>query len=61
MTLVNIQSLKPKLDMLIYHMQLSNIDMSFVTETWMQHGNEPEYQSIKANLDTVGYKLLIQS
>ena len=34
--LVNIQSLKPKLDMLIHHMQVSNIDMVFVTETWTQ-------------------------
>ena len=31
MALVNIQSLKPKLDMLIHHMQLNNIDMCFVT------------------------------
>ena len=42
-------------------MQLNNIDMCFVMETWMQHSNEPEYQYIKANLDTAGYKLLIQS
>ena len=61
MALVNIQSLKPILDMLICHMQLNNIDMCFVTETWTQHGNEPEYQYIKANLDTAGYKILIQS
>ena len=30
-------------------------------ETWTQHGNEPDYQYIKANLDTAGYKILIQS
>ena len=35
--------------------------MGFVTETWTQYGNEPEYQYIKANLDTVGYNILIQS
>ena len=59
--LVNIQSLKPKLDMLIHHMQLNNIDMCFVTETWIQHGNEPENQCIKTNLNTVEYKILNQS
>ena len=61
MVLVNIQSLEPKLDMLIHHMQLNNIDMCFVTETWTQYGNEPKYQYIKANLDTAGYNILIQS
>ena len=61
MVLVNIQSLKPKLDMLIHHMQLNKIHMGFVTETWTQYGNEPEYQYIKANLDTAGYNILIQS
>ena len=61
MALVNILSLEPKLDMLIHHMQLNNIDMCFVTVTWTQHGNEPENQYITAHLDTVGYKILIQS
>ena len=42
-------------------MQLNNIDMCFVTETWTRYGNEPEYQYIKANLDTAGYNILIQS
>ena len=41
MVLLNIQSLKPKLDMLIHHMKVNNTDMGFVTETWMQDGNEP--------------------
>ena len=40
MALVNIQSLKPKLDMLIHHMQVGNINVVFVTETWTQDGNE---------------------
>ena len=61
MVLVNIQSLKPKLDMLIHHMQINNIDMGFVTQTWTQYGNEPEYQYIKAHLDTARYNILIQS
>ena len=61
MVLVNIQFLKPKLDMPIHHMQLNNIDMCFVTETGIQYGNEPEYQYIKANLDTAGYNIQIQS
>ena len=61
MVLVNIQSPKPKVDMLIHHMQINSIDMGFVTETWTQYGNEPEYQYIKANLDTAGYNILIQS
>ena len=61
MALVNIQSLKPKLDMLIHHIQVSNMDMVLVTETWTQDGNEPEHQYIKANLNTAGYNILIQS
>ena len=61
MALVNIQTLKPKLDMLIHHMQLNKIDMGLVTETWTQYGNEPDYHYIKANLDIVGYNILIQS
>ena len=61
MALVNIQSLKPKLDMFIHHMQLNNIDMCFVMEIWTQHGNEPEHQYTKTNLDTARYKILIQN
>ena len=30
--------------MLIHLMQLNNIDMCFVTETWTQYRNEPEHQ-----------------
>ena len=61
MVLVNIQSPIPKLDMLIHHMQINNVDMGYVTETWSLYGNEPEYQYIKANLDTAEYNILIQS
>ena len=61
MALVNIQSLKPKLDMLIHHMQVSNTDMVFVTETWTEDGNKSELQYIQANINTAGYKMLIQS
>ena len=46
MALVNIQSFKPKLDMLIHHMQGSNIDIVFVTETWTEDGNDSEHQYI---------------
>ena len=61
LALVNIQFLKLKLDMVIHHMQLDNIDMCFVMESRTQHGNEPEYQYIKVNLNATGYKILIQS
>ena len=61
MALTNIQSIKPKLDMLIHHMQLNNLDMCFLTETWTQCGNEPDYQYIKANLETVGYNIMMHS
>ena len=61
MALVNIQSLKPRLDMLIHHMQVSNIDIVFVTETWTEDGNDSEHQYIKANFNTAGYNMLIQS
>ena len=33
MALINIQSLKPKLDMLIHHTLLYNLDICFITET----------------------------
>ena len=33
--LVNIQSPYPKLDTIIYHMEIENIDMAFITETWI--------------------------
>ena len=47
--------------MLLHHMQLGNINMCFVMETWTQHGNEPEHQYIMVNLDTAEYKILIQT
>ena len=61
MALINIQSLKPKLDMLIHHMQLYNLDICFITETWTQCGNGPGYQYIRANLDTAGYNIIIHN
>ena len=61
MALVNIQLLKPKLDMHIHHMQVSNMDLVFVTETWTEDGNDSEHQYIKANFNTAGYNMLIQS
>ena len=61
MALGNIQSLKPKLDMLIHHMQLNNNDMCFVRETWAQYGNEAEHQYIMANLDTAGYNYSLKA
>ena len=50
MVLINIQSPKLKLDMLIHHIQLNNFDICFVKETWTQHGNKPKHQYIKASL-----------
>ena len=48
--------------MLMYHIQLNNIDMCFVNETWTQHGNDPEHQIYKTfNMDTAGYKILTHS
>ena len=61
MALINIQSLKPKLDMLIHHMQLYNLDICFITETWTQCGNGPDCQYIRANLDAAGYNIIIHS
>ena len=61
MALINIQSLKPKLDMLIHHMQLNDLDICFITETGTQCGNELHYQFIKANLDTAGYNIIMYS
>ena len=61
MALINIQLLIPKLNMLIHHMQLNNLDICFITQTWTQWGNELEYQYIKANLGTAGYNIIIHS
>ena len=61
MALINIQSLKPKLDMLIHHLQLYNVDICFITGTWTQCGNGPDDQYIRANLDTAGYNIIIHS
>ena len=61
MELINIQSLKPKLDMLIHHMQLNNLDICSITDTWTQYGNEPDYQYIREKLDTAGYNIIIHS
>ena len=60
MSLINIQSLTPRLDMLIHYIQLNDTDMCFVTETWTQHENKPKNQYIKASLDTGGYKIFTQ-
>ena len=61
MPLTNIQSIESKLDMLIHHMQLNSLDICFITETWTQCGSEPDYQYIRANLDTAGYNIMIHS
>ena len=42
-------------------MHLNNLDICFITETWTQCGNEPDYQYIKANLDTAGYNIIMHS
>ena len=47
--------------MLIHHMQLYNLDICFITETWTQNGNGLDYQYIRANLDTAGYNIIIHS
>ena len=44
--------------MLIHHMQLNNLDICFITETWTQYRNEPDYQYIRA---TAGYNIMIHS
>ena len=59
--LINIQSLKPKLDMFVHHIQLNDIDRCFVTETWTQHRNELEHKYIKAYLDIAEYEIFTQS
>ena len=61
MALMNIQPLKPKLDMLIHHMQLNNLDICFITDTLTQCENELEHQYIRANLHTAGYSIMINS
>ena len=37
--LVNIQPLYPKLDTIMHHMQVRDIDMAFITETWINKNN----------------------
>ena len=46
--LTNIQSLKPKIDMIIHYILQHKLDICFITETWVSKNEDLQY--IKANL-----------
>ena len=57
MLLINIQSIKSKLDALLHHNALNDIDMCFITETW--NNTDHDLQLIETNITGLGYKASI--
>ena len=56
MLLINIQSMKGKIDALLHHITLNDIDICLVTETWIQ--TDHELQILDANISRLGYKVI---
>ena len=54
--LTNIQSLKPKIDVLLHYILEHKVDTCFITETWISKNEDLQY--IKANLKMQGYQIL---
>ena len=54
--LTNIQSLKPKIDVIIHYILEHIPDQCFITETWISKHEDLQY--IKANLKMQGYHIL---
>ena len=57
--LVNIQSVYLKLDTIIHHMQIENINMAFVTETCIN--KKEELQLITSQLKCFGYNIITEN
>ena len=54
--LTNIQSLKPKIDVILHYILEHKVDICFTTETWISKNEDLQY--IKANLKMQGYHIL---
>ena len=54
--LANIQSLKPKIDVILHYILEHKVDICFITETWISKNEDLQY--IKANLKMQGYHIL---
>ena len=54
--LTNIQSLKPKIDVILHYILEHKLDICFITETWISKNEDLQY--IKANLKMQGYHIL---
>ena len=52
----NIQSLKPKIDVILHYILEHKLDICFITETWISKNEDLQY--IKANLKMQGYHIL---
>ena len=55
--LTNIQSLKPKINMILHYILQHKLDICFITETWISKNEDLQY--IKANLMTQGFNMLL--
>ena len=56
MLLINIQSMKSKIDALLHHITLNDIDICLITETWIQ--TDEDLQILDANISGLGYKVI---
>ena len=54
--LTNIQSLIYKLDIFLHHMELANIDVGFITETWIN--NTTDLDSMTSQATEAGYTII---
>ena len=54
--LTNIQSIINKLDMTLHHMELENIDICFITETWINNAIDQDVMTSQAK--HVGYTII---
>ena len=56
MPLISMQSIKSKLDALLHHITLNDIDICFITETWIN--TDHDLQLLEANISGLGYKII---
>lgn len=54
MLLINIQSIKSRIDAPFHHINLNYIDICFITETWIH--TDQDLQILEANISGLGYK-----
>ena len=54
--LTNIQSLKPKIDVILHYILNHKVDICFITKTWISKNEDLLY--IKANVKMQGYQIL---